>query len=129
MNGPVTTGRLELNSSVLMSGDADRRCLGTIGVCIVVIRNGQSAAFRLTLNVDLSGASKLAMLLKRLRYGVLVLGSWIESNVNLASSAVNGWPSCQVTLGRRWNVHLRPSPDWSQLAARLGMGVPVFGSG
>src|ERR1700730_11483836 len=100
MNGPVPTGRLELNSSVLMSAEPDSRCLGTIGVSIVVIRNGQSATFSVTLNVDLSGASKLAMLLKRLRYGVLVLGSWIESNVNFTSSAVKGWPSCQVTLGR-----------------------------
>src|SRR5258708_29082359 len=100
MNGPVPTGRLELKSSVLMSAAADSRCLGTIGVCIVVLKNGQSAAFSVTLTVDLSGAPTLATLLKRLRYGVRVLGSWIESNVNFTSSALNGWPSCQVTSGR-----------------------------
>src|SRR3954447_17774484 len=42
--------------------------------------------------------------------------------VNATSLAVNGWPSCHLTPGWRWNVHFRPSGLMSHESARSGTG-------
>src|SRR5579859_275703 len=122
-------GRLELNSSVLMSGEFANTCLGRIGTSRVVLRNGQSGPFSTTRNVAGSSALKDATLLNRLRYSVFVLGSRTVWNVNSASWAVNGWPSDQVTFGRIWKVQVSPSGEASQRSANHGDGTPVLGSG
>src|SRR6266851_890853 len=100
MNGPVPTGRLELNSSVLISDDPSSTCLGRMPTSIVVARNGQSGPLRVTWNVAGLGASKDAMLSKRVRNGVLVFASRTDWKVNFTSSAVKGCPSDHLTLGR-----------------------------
>ena len=52
-------------------------------------------------------------------------GDMILSSDHLASRAVNGVPSCQVTLGRILKVYSVASGFTSQLSARRGCGVNV----
>src|ERR1700704_544750 len=70
MNGPLPTGRLELNSSELISADPSSRCFGRMPTSIVVTRKGQSGPLRVTWNVAGLGASKDAIVSKRVRNGV-----------------------------------------------------------
>ena len=49
---------------------------------------------------------------------VALAGFRHRSNENLTSSAVKGWPSCQVRPLRRWNVQVSLSADTSQDSAR-----------
>src|SRR4051794_30373128 len=60
--------------------------------------------------------------------GAATFGFIIQSNENTTSSAVNGWPSENVTPWRSWNVIVSPSGLTCQLVASMGTYFSVTGS-
>ena len=66
------------------------------------------------------------MLLQPVVLIALTFGFTKLSYVNRTSSEVNGWPSCQVTPWRRWNVYVNASGETVQEVASLGTRVPVL---
>src|SRR5437763_1830039 len=104
MNGPDPAVGLALNGSVVRAAELASACLDRMPCVIELSRNGQDGAFNVILSVRASGASTAVTRSKLLLNGLAFFGSRIKSKVNLASSAVSGWPSDHLRFGRMWKV-------------------------
>src|SRR4029077_13546531 len=103
--------------------ESSRAAFGTT-VVIVTVRGSGAARPVTVAAVPALYSLAPAMLLMPPPYVQPTLEFSHRVRVNTTSSELNGVPSCQVTFGWRWKVHVLPSAEVSHDAARYGMIGP-----